>query len=395
MTDILLNFEIMVLHLFKEIVLVRRLTFFCLQLIIQLPSLAQDYFLFIGTYTNAKPDKGIHVYKFNSVNGSLILIKSGNNIINPSYLTIHPNGKFLYACTETQMNDNGNVSAFAFNKKTGALKLINKVSSGGDNPCYVSIHHSGKWLTTANYSGGSAAVSAINENGSLTAPAQVLTFKGSGIIKDRQEKAHIHSGVFSKDNNFIFFSDLGSDKIWCYPFNSSVARPIQEAKVSETVLVAGSGPRHFTFHPKRNYAYSIEELSGMVSVYGYRKGALKFIQRIAAHGDQTKGPFGSADIHISPDAKFLYCSNRASENTITIFSIQKNGVLMLVGIQSTLGVHPRNFMIDPTGRFLLVANQHSNNVVVFKRNKITGLISPAGVEISVPRPSCLQMIKVD
>jgi 6-phosphogluconolactonase (cycloisomerase 2 family) len=357
--------------------------------------LAQEYFLFIGTYTNAKPDKGIYVYKFNSDNGSLTLLNSGQNIINPSYLTIHPNGKFIYACTETQMNDNGNVSAFAFDKNNGSLKLLNKVSSGGDNPCYVSVHHSGKWLTTANYSGSSAAVSAIKENGSLEPPTQILRFKGSSTIKNRQEKAHIHSSVFSPDNDFIYFSDLGSDKIWGYPFHSSEAKPINEEEVQETEFVSGSGPRHFTFHPRKKFAYSIEELSGMVSVFSYKKGELKSIQRIAAHGDQTKGPYGSADIHISQDSKFLYCSNRGNENTISIFSIQRNGELSLVGIQSTLGVHPRNFMIDPTGRYLLVANQHSNHVVVFKRNKITGLISPTGIEVSVPRPSCLQMMKAD
>ena len=385
----------MIQHSFNLVLSAKGLILFCFIIIFNLTALAQEYFLFIGTYTNAKPDKGIYVYKFNSVNGSLTFVNNGKNIINPSYLTIHPNGKFLYACTETQMNDNGNVSAFEFDKKTGGLKLINKVSSGGDNPCYVSIHRSGKWLTTANYTGGSAAVSAIKGNGSLDAPAQVLQFKGSSIIKDRQEKAHIHSGVFSPDHDFIFFSDLGSDRIWRYPFHASANKPLPETDVFETAATPGSGPRHFTFHPKKKYAYSMEELSGMVSVYSYKKGEINSIQRIAAHHEQVKGPYLSADIHVSPDSKFLYCSNRGNENTITIFSIQKNGTLNSVGIQNTLGVHPRNFMIDPTGKFLLVANQHSNNVVVFKRNQITGLISPAGVEISVPRPSCLQMLKAD
>lgn len=379
----------------RRIVANCRLMFMFVLLIFNFTTMAQEYLLFVGTYTNAKPDKGIFVYRFNSDNGSLTFLNSGKNIINPSFLTIHPDGKFLYACTETQMNENGNVSAFSIDKKNGSLTLLNKVSSGGDNPCYVAVHRSGKWLTTANYTGGSAAVSRIKENGSLESPVQTLKFKGNSIIKDSQDKAHIHSSVFSPDDDFLYLTDLGSDKIWCYPFNSSADKPIQEDQLSETVQVPGSGPRHFTFHPGKKYAYCIEELSGMVSVYDYRKGKLESIQRIAAHGDQNKGPFGSADIHISPDAKFLYCSNRASENTITIFSIQRNGELKLAGIQSTLGVHPRNFMIDPTGKFLLVANQHSDNIVVFKRNKITGLITPAGVEISVPRPSCLQMLKVN
>jgi 6-phosphogluconolactonase (cycloisomerase 2 family) len=355
---------------------------------------AQDFYLFVGTYTDAKPDKGIYIYGFDSKTGNLNALGHAENTINPSYINLSPNGKYLYACTETQMSENGNISAFRFDKKTAKLTLLNKVSSGGDNPCFVMVHPSGKWLVNANYSGGNGAATKIKKDGSLEGLPQVVQFSGSSVIKGRQDEAHIHASMFTPDNKFVFFPDLGSDKIWGYSFNPSAVKPLQKAPSPETTPVPGSGPRHLAFHPTKKFAYCIEELSGMVSAYTYSEGTLTSIQRIAAHESTVEGPFGSADIHLSPDGKFLYASNRAKENTIAIFSLQPDGMLKWVGVQSTLGTHPRNFIIDPTGRFLLVANQHTNNIVVFKRDANSGLITPAGIEISVPRPSCLQMMKM-
>ena len=356
---------------------------------------AQDFYLFIGTYTQAKPDKGIYVYKFNSKTGELTFVNNAEGVINPSYLALSPKGEYLYACTETQISENGNISAFQFDKNTGGLKLLNKVSSGGDNPCYIAVNKSGKWVVNGNYSGGSASIAGVEENGALQKPAQVFQFTGSSVNKTRQEKSHIHSTIFSPQNDFVFMPDLGSDKIWCYAFDTSKKEPLQKFAAGDVTLTPGSGPRHLTFHPNKNFAYCIEELSGMVSSYGYAKGIMTPIQRIATHESSNAGPFGSADIHISPDGKFLYASNRAKENNIAIFSIDsKKGTLKFVGLHSTLGEHPRNFMIDPTGHYLLVANQFTNNIVVFKRDSKTGLISPSGTEISIPSPVCLQMIKV-
>lgn len=356
---------------------------------------AQNYYLFIGTYTQAKPDKGIYVYKFNSKTGVLTFVNNAEGVTNPSYLTLSPNGDYLYACTETQISKNGNISAFKFDKKTGGLTHLNKVASGGDNPCYIAVNKSGKWVVNANYTGGSASIAEVEKNGALENPAQVFQFTGSSVDKSRQEKSHIHSTIFSPQNDFVFMPDLGADKIWCYAFDASKKEPLQKFTAGDVTLKPGSGPRHLAFHPNKKFVYCIEELSGMVSSYAYNKGIMTAIQRIATHDSTNEGPFGSGDIHISPDGKFLYASNRAKENNIATFSIDpKNGILKFVGIHSTLGEHPRNFIIDPTGNYILVANQFTNNIVVFKRDSKTGLISPSGAEISIPSPACLQMIKV-
>lgn len=192
----------------------------------------------------------------------------------------------------------------------------------------------------------------------------------------------------------FFFPDLGADKIRVFRFNPQDEQPLKPMEQNDFTAVPGSGPRHFTFHPNRRFAYCIEELSGTVSVFHYAEGKLDSIQRIFSYS-KWQEEYNSADIHVSPDGLFLYASNRWDhENTISIFSInQDNGTLTLIGHQFTYGDHPRNFTLDPTGHFLIVANQVTNNIVVFKRDLKTGLLSKTGKEIKVPGPSCLQMRK--
>jgi 6-phosphogluconolactonase (cycloisomerase 2 family) len=351
-------------------------------------SCAQESYLVIGTYTAAKPDKGIYVYSFNNTTGNLTFVSHGEGITNPSYLTLSGNGKFIYACSETQIPNSGNISAFSFNK--GKLEFINKVESGGDNPAYLSLHKSGKFLVNANYSGGNASVIRIKKDGSLEADT-TFEFTGKSIVAGRQDSPHIHAAVFSPNQDFVFLTDLGSDKIWSYSIDKN--QHLKRYIPGEVSTVPGSGPRHLVFHTNKKFAYCIEELSGTVSSYSYRKGKLTSIQRIPTHDETKEGPYGSADIHISPDGKFLYASNRGNENTISIFSINPTtGILTLVNNQSTLGNHPRNFTLDQTGNFLLVANMLSNQIIVFKRDKETGLLKPTGIELSVPTPACLYLV---
>jgi 6-phosphogluconolactonase (cycloisomerase 2 family) len=364
--------------------------FFTLALVVLAlsPINAQESYLIIGTYTEAKPDKGIYVYSFNNVTGELAFVSTGENITNPSYLVLSANGKFIYACSETQMPNSGSISAFGFNN--GKLSFINKVPSGGDNPAYVALHKSGKVLVNANYSGGSASVIRVKKDGSLESDT-TFQFTGVSITPGRQDSPHIHAAVFSPDNNFVFLTDLGSDKIWSYSIGKN--QSFKRYPDGDVSTVPGSGPRHLVFHPNKKFGYCIEELSGTVSSYSYKKGKLTSIQRIATHDASMKGPFGSADIHISPDGKFLYASNRGKENTISIFLInQVTGLLSFIGNQSTLGNHPRNFTIDQTGKFLLVANMLSNDIIVFKRDKQTGLLTETSNKISVPKPACLYLI---
>ncbi len=349
-------------------------------------------YLFVGSYTGGKQDTGIYVYELNSRSGKLKKISTIENITNPSFLTISPNGNFLYACTDTKMANAGSVSAFKIDTINGKITFINKQTSGGENPVYLAVHKDNKFIVNGNYTQGNVSVFATNQNGGLNPFSQIIQFTDSSINKQRQEKAHIHATVFSPNNDFIFLPDLGSDKIRVFKFDPSITQPIIPTNAYLVKTAAGSGPRHFTFHPNSKFAYCIEELSGMVSVYNYNNGTLDSIQKIFSYS-KKQGSYASADIHISPDGLFLYSSNRGElENTIAIFSIDQNsGKLSIIGHQNTFGKHPRNFAIDPSGKFLLVANQVSNNIIVFKRNFKTGLLIKTNNDIQVKRPSCLQL----
>lgn len=367
----------------------KKATLFIFSLLISLHSYAQNTYVFIGSYSLDNTQEGIYVYQL-TPKGALKKITSVK-VHNASYLNLSPDGKYLYACTDTKTPNAGSVSSYEFNAQQKTLTFINSQRSGGENPVYLSVHQSGKWLVNANYTEGSASVYSL-ENGKISPFLQNFQYTTEhSIDPKRQERSHVHSSVFSPKNDYVFLPDLGADKIRCYQFDSSQKQPLQEAQYPFTQTVAGSGPRHFTFHPNGKFAYCVEELSGTVSVYAYENGKLDSIQRIEAHSSQYIDGFGSADIHISPDGRFLYASNRGKENTITIFSIENNGTLKTIGYQSTLGNHPRMFGIDPTGKFIIVANQVSGDVVIFKRNAQTGLLKKVGNSIKIIEPSCVQI----
>ena len=269
--------------------------------------------------------------------------------------------------------------------------MINKQDCGGRNPAHLQIDSSGKYLVNSNYTDPSLSVFRINSDGSLNPYNQLITFKDSSIVKGRQETAHIHSSNFSPDNNFLFAQDLGSDKIRSFNFEQKNQDTILQ---NEKYIKAkpGSGPRHFTFHPNGKFGFGIAELSGKITAYNYKNGRLEFIEDYLSY-QQNQVIYRAADIHISPDGKFLYTSNRGpEEDSIAIFLInQDNGKLSLVGHESTYGQHPRNFAISPDGNFLLVANQFSNNIVIFRRDLETGKLQKLSKEIIVNSPASLQM----
>ena len=351
-------------------------------------------YLFVGTYTDGKPDKGIYIYEFNPKTGNLKKVSTGDSITNPSFLTLSPNGNFIYACTDTKLPNAGSVTAFKFDSIAGSLTLINKQKSGGENPVYLTTSKNNEFVINGNYTEGTVSAFTTNPDGSLNPFGQLIQFDGSSRNTQRQDKAHIHAAVFSPDYEYIFFPDLGADKIRVFKFDLQNKEPLKALNNHDFTAVPGSGPRHFTFHPNNKFAYCIEELSGTITSFKYDSGKLDSIQRIFSYS-KLQEEYNSADIHISPDGLFLYASNRwDNENTISIFSINEdNGKLTLIGHQSTYGDHPRNFTLDPTGNFLIVANQVTNNIVVFKRDIKTGLLTKTGKEIKVPRPSCLKMRK--
>ncbi len=361
-----------------------------------LPVADKDHYLIVGTYDSPKSE-GIYVYKFNSADGSAKEV-SHIKTPNPSFVTVSPNEKFVYAVHEIARDGNGGeVAAFAFNKKTGTLSFISQQLSGGDDPCYVEIDKTGKWVIVANYTSGSLSVLPVNADGSLGIATTTIQHTGSGKNVDRQKGPHVHCTKLSADNHWLFVSDLGIDKLMIYAFDPATGK-LTPAKNPFAATEPGSGPRHFTFHPNNKYAYLIEEMAATVVAYKYNNGMLKKIQGISSLPAGDTGLIGSADIHVSPDGKFLYASNRgrSKSNTIAIFKIDPaNGTLKTVGHQYTMGNIPRNFNFDPSGNFLLVANQESDEVVIFKRNKQTGLLTDTGKRISVGKPVCLKWVKVE
>jgi 6-phosphogluconolactonase len=357
---------------------------------------SQKYIMLIGTYDSPKSE-GIYVYDFNTVDGTTILL-SKIKTSNPSFLAVSKNNKFVYAVNENA-NKNGNggsVSSFSFNNKNNTLSFLNKQSTMGNHPCHVSIDKKEKWLSISNYSTGNLCILPLQKNGTIDSVIQIKQHEGKGYDTVRQQSSHVHSSYFSEQNNYLITSDLGLDKIYFYSFNDKKGI-ISNTKINYKSISNGSGPRHIAFSKNEQYIYALQELSGKIIVFK-NKGSLDVqqLQEISTLPPKFAGAAGSADIHISPDGNFLYASNRGESNTIAIFSINKiDGKLSLVGHQNTLGIAPRNFNFDPTGNFLIVANQNSNEIVIFKRDVLTGLLKDTGNRIAVGKPVCIQWILKD
>ncbi|MFV8393541.1 lactonase family protein [Flavobacterium sp. LB2P6] len=344
--------------------------------------------LLIGTYTQSCDSKGIYVYDFDSKTGDFSFKNATEKVINPSYLTVSKENDFIYSVNE--FGAESTVSSFSYNPSSGKLDLINKQSSKGADPCY--IINDDKNVIVANYSGGNISVFEKNNDGSLAKAKQVIQHYGKGINVQRQEGPHVHMVHFSPDKKFVLSNDLGNDKVYTYAYNPNAASTVLELKDSISVK-SGSGPRHLTFSKDGKFVYLLQELDGALTVFSYSNGILKKIDETTILEKDFKGTFSSADIHISPDGKFLYTSNRGEANNITIFKILKNGKLQLKGQSSTLGKGPRNFAIDPTGNFLLVAHQYTNDIVIFKRNKTSGALTDTGKRIALCSPVCLVFTK--
>ena len=356
---------------------------------------ASVYDLLVGTYTSGT-SRGIYVYRFDASDGRLTPVSSIQTV-NPSYLVVSRDRRYVYAVNELPgdngpASERGGISAFAFDARAGQLAFIDRVSSEGNDPCYLAFSPDGRYLLTANYSvaadpGGSFAVFPLQAGGAVGAAVLVVHHEGGGPVKGRQDNAHVHSTVFAPDGRYLFAQDLGADKLYEYRYTDDGSRglisPMPEGYVQ---MPAGSGPRHLVFDANGHYAYLTSELAGTVTTFQYANGKLRPLQvlRLAAPG--FRGKIGAGAIHLSPDGKFLYATNRGDANEIAIFSVDPHdGLLKLVGRQSTLGRTPREFAIDPTGRWLIVGNQDSDSAFVFRRDPQTGLLAnPTRLSIGAP-----------
>jgi 6-phosphogluconolactonase len=352
-----------------------------------------QYLLVTGTYTNTG-SAGIYLHHFNEATGELTLRDSVRSS-NPSFLALSANHDFLYAVNEDAGKNGGALSSFSFDPKNALLRPLNTRSSMGDHPCHLAIDKTGRWMMVANYSSGTMASYRIDISGKLDSAHQVIQLTGKSIHPKRQLSAHAHQVIFSPDNRYLYVADLGSDKLMIYSFNANSGQ-LTPASPAFVQTRAGSGPRHMAFHPKLPIAWLLEELHGTLTSFSYDKntGALSNIatQTTLQHG--FTGYAGSAELIPSADGRFLYASNRGDANNIASFTLdKKTGLPKMLSINPSMGKAPRHFSIHPSGKYLLVANMDTDEIVVFNRDPKTGLFSDSGKRTGIKKPVCLIWLK--
>ena len=370
------------------------LLFFAIAASAQKRTPSKPFLVYVGTYTSKTASKGIYAYLFDPVIGKLTALGVAAESEDPSFLAVHPSGKYLYSVNEVDHfggQKSGAVSAFSVEPKTGKLTLLNQAPTQGAGPCHISLDKTGKFLLIANYDGGSIAVFPIREEGSLAPASAFVQHSGSSVDKERQEGPHAHWISTSPDNRFALAADLGLDEILVYRFNSAKGTLAPDTPPFAK-LTPGAGPRHLAFHPNGKFAYVLTEMGSSVTAFAYkpRNGSLSPLQTVSTLSILRKDYSGvkeAAEIAVHPNGKFLYASNRAGIDSISTFSVDPvKGTLTLKDEYPTMGKTPRNFAIDPTGKFLLAANQESNNIVIFRIDSTTGALNPTGEIAEVPAP---------
>ncbi len=358
------------------------------------------YIFYVGTYTeDGSKSKGIYSYRFDADTAQITPLGLAAETTNPSFVALHPNGRFLYAVNEVgnyQGPNSGGVSAFSIDRSTGKLTLLNEVPSRGADPCYITVDKTGKYVLVANYTGGSIAVFPVLPDGKLGEASAFVQHTGHGTNPERQEKAHAHSIDLSPDNRFAMVDDLGLDELLTYKFNSANGS-ITANDPPFVKLDPGAGPRHFSLSPSGKFAYVISEMHSTVTALSNdeRTGTLRPLQTISALPKDFTGKNDDAEIQMHPSGRFLYASNRGSD-TIAVFAVDpQKGTLAPVEYTPTQGKIPRSFEIDPTGRFLFAENQKSDNIVVFRIDAKTGNLTPTGQVLDVASPVCVKFLKVE
>jgi len=348
--------------------------------------------VYFGTYTGPK-SKGIYLSRLDLASGKLSAPILAAETEQPSFLALHPNRQFLYAVNETGggRRGTGQVTAFAV-EADGKLKLLNQQPSRGSAPCHLVVDRAGKTLLLANYGGGSVAAFPVAADGRLGESSAFIQHAGSGTNPQRQKEPHAHSINLDAANRFAVAADLGLDKVLVYRFDTAKGTLSPNEPPSASVK-AGSGPRHFAFHPKGRNAYVINELASTVTAFQYdaAKGVLTELQTLSTLPKDFTGTSYTAEVQVHPSGQFLYGSNRGHDS-IAVFAIEANGSLRYVENTLTGGSTPRNFGISPDGKYLLAANQKSDNVVVFRIDPKSGRLTSTGQSLEVPSPVCVKFL---
>jgi 6-phosphogluconolactonase len=350
--------------------------------------------LYVGTYTEPGRREGIHRVAFDARTGALRVIDAIEAGVNPSFLALHPSRRALYSVNEVGEHagtPTGALRAFAINRETGALIPIGSQSSGGRGPCYVSIDRSGRAALIANYDSGSVALLPIDRTGAISAPTTIDQHSGRGPNVERQEGPHAHCIVPHPTNRFAIAADLGTDRVLVYDLDAATG-VLRHRESGDLSLQPGAGPRHIAFHPTLPLLFVANELNSTVAAlhFDQQRGALSLISTRPTTPHAWRGENYPADIHVAPSGNVVYVSNRGHDS-IAAFSIETtSGALDLAQTTSTEGSWPRNFSLAPNGRWLLVANQKSNAIVVLARDRESGRLTSTGQRLEISSPTCIR-----
>jgi 6-phosphogluconolactonase len=356
-----------------------------------LTQLLSAQLVYVGTYTAPQSSsKGIYAYRFDARNGKMAPLGLMAETPNPTFLAVHPNGKYLYAINEINEYNGkqaGSVSAYSIDKATGKLTLLNTVSSASPGPCHVAVDATGKAVLVANYAGGSFASFPVMPDGKLGEAASFIQEQGSSVNKQRQSAPHGHSVVVTKNNKFVLSGDLGTDKVRIFKLDPATARITPNTPDSAPVK-PGSGPRHLAISPDQKHVYVISEMASTITTFDFNAntGAMKEIGTVSTLPDDFKGKSTTAEIMIDAKGQYLYGSNRGHDS-IAVFSIDpKTALPTRIETVSTGGKTPRAFVIDPSGNYILVGNQDTHNILVLKIDHASGKLSPVNEKIELGAP---------
>ena len=350
-------------------------------------------FVYVGTYTGQGRAEGIYVYRRDAARGALAHAQTVGGLISPTFLALHPQRPLLYA-VERQWRDaqrpDGAVSAFAVDPETGRLTLLNRQSSAGLSPCYVSVHPGGRYVFVANYASGHVAALPIEADGRLGEATSAVHHQGSGPDPRRQDGPHAHFISPDPTGRFVLACDLGIDKVMVYRFDAAAGRLVPNDSPHGQAN-PGAGPRHLAFHPSSRFVYVINELDSTLSAFAFdaERGALALIETVSTLPAGFTEPNHPAQVVVHPSGRFVYGSNRGHDSIATFAIDPETGRLTALGHEPTQGKTPRNFNVDPTGTFLYAANQNSDTLVAFRINQQTGALTATGHVTETPSPVCV------